>query len=83
MTELEKFRVLLPHMIEHNHEHSKELLKWAKVLEEAQNTDAADAVKKAFSSAEEVIRQLRKALDLTGGPVLSQEAGHQHHHHGH
>ncbi|MDA8161530.1 MAG: hypothetical protein M0022_01295 [Desulfobacteraceae bacterium] len=81
MTELEKFRVLLPHLIEHNHEHTKELLKWAKALDEAGNPDAASAVRKAFLSAEEVTRQLKTALDLAGGPVSGHEKARHHHEH--
>lgn len=79
MTEIEKFRILLPHLIEHNDEHAKEFLRWIAVLEEAGLSDAASALKKAILSSEEVTMHLKTAMDLTGGPL----SGHEIHHHGH
>lgn len=80
MTEIEKFRTILPHLIEHNDEHAKEFLRWIAVLEEAGLSDAASALKKAILSSEEVTKYLKAAMELAGGPLSGHEHHHGHHH---
>lgn len=81
MTEIEKFRILLPHLIEHNDGHAQEFLRWIAVLEEMGMSDAAAALKKAVLSAEDVTRHLKTALELTGSPLSGHKTDHHHHEH--
>ncbi|MGB9712610.1 MAG: hypothetical protein ACP5J5_00630 [Dissulfurimicrobium sp.] len=81
MTEIEKLRILLPHLIEHNEEHAREFLRWTSVLEEAGMPDAAAALKKAAFSSGDVTKHLKTAMNLAGGPISGHEIGRHHHHH--
>ncbi len=82
MTDLEKLRVLLPHWINHNKEHGSEFLRWAKLCEDSDNAEVAEALRKAIGTTEQVSRELEHVLDLAGGPI--EDPGlHGHHHHEH
>ncbi|MBN2043558.1 MAG: hypothetical protein JW757_00955 [Anaerolineales bacterium] len=75
MNETDKLRVLIPHWIEHNHEHAEEFSQWA---EKAANASgdllaAVEAIKAANQA-------LAAGLEKLGGGLPHQ---HQHHHHHH
>jgi hypothetical protein len=72
MKDIDKLRVLLPHWIEHNDEHSAEFREWALRAGEAQQDllEAAQLLEDATASLESAMKKL-------GGP-LSLEGQHSH-----
>ena len=72
MNEEEKLRVLIPHWIEHNNEHSSEFRRWAGEAGSAQ----ADILL-AAEMMHHVNKPLMTALEKLGGPLPSS---HNHHH---
>jgi hypothetical protein len=72
MKDADKLRVLLPHWIEHNDEHSAEFREWALRAGEAQQDllEAAQLLEDATASLESAMKKL-------GGP-LSLEGQHSH-----
>lgn len=66
MNEKEKLRVLIPHWIEHNHEHAEEFRRWAGPAS-SELMAAAEAIARANES-------LSTALEKLGGALSS------HHH---
>lgn len=76
MKDSEKLRSLIPHWIEHNHEHAAEYLKWAEKAGEV-----ADSIREAATALDKVNWSLKHALDELGGPVDYQHPPHHHHHH--
>lgn len=79
MTEVEKVRVLLPHLIGHNSSHEEEFIKWAQVLRESGETEAVVLLEQAIQSLREAGRALSKALEKIGGPLEGKKQGHHHH----
>ena len=71
MNELDKLRVLIPHWIEHNEEHARELRQWA---EQAGAVEADILL--AAERMHHVNEPLIQALEKLGGPLPSE-----HHHH--
>ena len=78
MKESEKLRALIPHWIDHNHEHAAEYLKWAEKVGEAEEN-----IKEAANALDKVNWALKHALDELGGSVENQQPPHHHHHHHH
>ncbi len=78
MTEVEKVRVLLPHLIEHNHGHGDEFAKWAQVLSECGQGEAAALMEKAIKDIEKANQALVQALEKIGGPLEGHTHGHHH-----
>ena len=78
MTEIEKLRALLPHWIEHNHDHALEFGRWADTAEQAGHQAAADLIRQAMQGVQQANDDLAKALDALGGPVTVE--GHHHTH---
>lgn len=76
MEDKEKLQVMLPHWIEHNGEHGKEFSKWAALLEEAGEKEAATLLTQAVSSLRTAEFFLKQALEKVGGPAKTD-----HHHH--
>ena len=81
MTEIEKVRVLLPHLIEHSHSHEQEFAKWASVLDENGRQEAAILMNEAIAHLREAAQRLDAALAEIGGPLEGKGKGHHHHHH--
>jgi hypothetical protein len=79
-TTTEKLRILLPHWIEHNHNHEAEFEKWAALVRAEGQGSLAALLDKAVASMAETDGLLKKALAEVGGP---SECGHEHHHHHH
>jgi len=77
-TGIEKLRILLPHWIEHNHNHGMEFKQWAETLRREGAEEVAALLEKAIASMEETDRVFDQALGIIGGPL-----GGHHHHHGH
>jgi rubrerythrin len=80
MTEVEKVRVLLPHLIEHNHSHEKEFAKWATVLASNGQQEAAALMNEAIDHLQKAAQGLEAALTRIGGPLKGKDHHHQHHH---
>jgi len=78
-TSMEKLRVLLPHWVEHNHQHREEFRKWAAQVREEGHPDLAELLDQAIGSMAATDGILEQALSAIGGP----DAGHHHHHHDH
>ena len=76
MKDSEKLRALIPHWIEHNHEHAAEYLKWAEKAGEGSKD-----IKEAAAALDKVNWALKQALDELGGPVEHKHPPHHHHHH--
>lgn len=72
MKDIDKLRVLLPHWIEHNDEHSTEFREWAQRAGEAQQD-----LLKAAQLLEDTTASLESAMKKLGGP-LSLEGQHSH-----
>lgn len=79
MTEIDKARVLLPHLIEHTRSHGEEFAKWADILRQHGQGEAAELMTRAGRSLQEADHTLAQALAKIGGPL----AGHHHDHHSH
>ncbi|HEY84496.1 MAG TPA: hypothetical protein G4N96_05205 [Chloroflexi bacterium] len=69
MNDQEKLRVLIPHWIEHNHEHADEFRRWAE-----QAGDAAPDIQAAAEAITRANESLAAALKKLGGAA-------SHHHH--
>ncbi len=76
MTAMEKLRILLPHWIEHNHDHSEEFAKWAAIAGQEGEREIADLIGQAISSLQEAGQVMAQALEIAGGST----AGEGHHH---
>lgn len=72
MNEGDKLRVLIPHWVEHNQEHSREFRRWVE-----QAGEAAGDILEAASAMERVNDALETALEKLGGPLPHD---HLHHH---
>lgn len=68
-TELEKLSMLLPHWIEHNHNHSSEYRKWADFAKKDGLEETASFLEKAIISMGEVDNALALALEKINGEV--------------
>ena len=79
MNEQDKLRVLIPHWIEHNEEHTSEFRRWAEQAGVAQ----ADILL-AVEMMRHVNEPLTAALEKLGGPLPADHRHHhEHHHHSH
>ncbi|MFA7383465.1 MAG: hypothetical protein WC001_08435 [Desulfurivibrionaceae bacterium] len=78
-TTKEKLQILLPHWIEHNHNHEAEFKKWADLVRDEGQGGLADLLAQAVASMGETDGILQKVLAEIGGPG----EGHCHHHHHH
>jgi hypothetical protein len=79
MTDVEKVRVLLPHLIEHTHSHEKEFAKWEAVLDSNGQQEAAVLMNEAIVHLQKAALGLEETLAKIGGPLAGK--GHHHHHH--
>jgi hypothetical protein len=79
MKEIDKVRVLLPHLIEHGRSHEEEFAKWAAVLGNNGQHEAATLMNEAIGHLQAATQGLEDALAKIGGPL--QGKGHHHHHH--
>lgn len=75
MKDIDKLRALIPHWIEHNHEHAAEYLKWAE-----KGGEVADDIREAANALNKVNWSLKHALDELGGPAEYKGPPHHHHH---
>jgi len=75
----EKLQILLPHWIEHNHNHETEFKKWVDLARAEGQGALAELLDKAVASMAETDSILKKVLAEIGGPG----EGHCHHHHHH
>lgn len=78
-TTREKLQILLPHWIEHNHNHEAEFKKWADLVRSEGQETLAELLHQAVASMAETDSILQKVLAEIGGPG----EGHCHHHHHH
>ena len=69
--EQDKLRVLIPHWIEHNNEHSLEFRQWA-----GQAGDASSDILAAAESMTGVNVSLAAALEKLGGPLEYEPGEH-------
>jgi len=79
-TTMEKLQILLPHWIEHNHNHEAEFKKWADLVRSAGQGPLAELLDKAVGSMAETDDLLKKALAEIGGPGEGHHHNHHHHH---
>jgi hypothetical protein len=79
-TTMEKLRILLPHWIEHNHNHEAEFKKWADLVRAEGQGPLAELLNKAVASMAETDGILKKALAEIGGPGEGHCHDHHHHH---
>ncbi|PKN46495.1 MAG: hypothetical protein CVU58_07590 [Deltaproteobacteria bacterium HGW-Deltaproteobacteria-16] len=80
-TTMEKLRILLPHWIEHNHNHEAEFKKWVELVGSEGHAVLADLLAKAVVSMAETDTILKKVLAEIGGPGEGHHHGHHHHQH--
>lgn len=80
-TTMEKLQVLLPHWIEHNHNHEAEFKKWVDLVRGEGQAALADLLDQAVASMAATDGLLKKALAEIGGPGHGHLHGHHHHHH--
>lgn len=81
-TTVEKLRILLPHWVEHNHNHEAEFRKWAEDARAEGQPRLAQWLDEATTSMAATDEFLRKALAEAGGPA-AEPHHHPHHHHHH
>ena len=82
MTEIEKVRILLPHLIEHNQSHAQEFAKWAAILNDNGQLEAAVLMNESIAHLQQAAQRLEDALAKIGGPLEGKGSkGHHHHHH--
>jgi hypothetical protein len=77
MNEIDKVRVLLPHLIDHSRNHEQEFAKWAAVLGTNDQQEAATLMNEAIGHLQAAVKGLEDALQKIGGPLK----GKSHHHH--
>lgn len=77
METVQKLRIMLPHWIEHNHNHESEFKKWSEEVRSHGLGEVADLIDKAIAGMAETDAILNKILDKVGGP---SGASHHHHH---
>lgn len=82
-TTMEKLQILLPHWIEHNHNHEAEFKKWATLVRSEKQGALAELLDKAVASMAETDAVLKMALAEIGGPGGGHHHHHDHHHHHH
>ena len=75
MEDSEKLRSLIPHWIDHNHEHADEYLKWAEKV-----GVISEHIKEAAKALDRVNWALKQGLDELGGPIELDHPPHHHHH---
>lgn len=82
MKDVDKLRVLLPHWIEHNHEHGAEFFRWAETLA-IDTPEIAGLLRRAAEALQSAQHSLEEALHRAGGPLAapSHDSSSQHHHH--
>jgi hypothetical protein len=66
MTDIEKLRVLLPHWMEHNKEHTAEFASWAEKLSLAGHEEIAQTIHCAAEKMQQANDTLQLALNLVG-----------------
>jgi len=64
--DLTRLRVLLPHWLEHNEEHLRDLRAWAKTARDLGQGQAADLLERAVEQMEAANQELAAALDALG-----------------
>jgi hypothetical protein len=74
---VKKLRILLPHWIDHNHNHETEFRKWADAVRAEGLGEVAALLDQAIAGMAETDAVLQKILDTLGGPA---ETAHHHHH---
>ena len=77
MNDIEKLRALLPHWMEHNHEHAAEFARWAERATSAGQGEAAEIIRAAAREMEGANATLQAALDKLGGPLSLEIHDHQ------
>jgi len=82
-TTMEKLQILLPHWIEHNHNHETEFKKWVGLARSEGHGALAELLDKAVASMAATDGILKKALAEIGGPGEGHHHDHHHHHHHH
>jgi len=81
---VEKMQILLPHWIEHNHNHEAEFRQWAASARAEGSENLAGFLDKAVATMATTNEILKKALTEVGGPSKAQHPHHHdhpHHHH--
>ena len=75
MNDLDKLRIMLPHWIEHQVEHARELQTWAKRLQQAGQKDGADRLLAAANMLQQAGDHLSSLLDaVTTGEAPENQA---------
>ena len=69
MTDLDKLRVLLPHWIEHNAEHTAEFRTWMERAQGLGHGHVAEQLGTAIEKMEAANHDLQGALDHLGGAL--------------
>jgi len=77
MNDIDKFKILLPHWIEHNKNHEKEFKKWLSIIENNDEKETASLLKEAVSSLENIDDVLARIADKLG--PLPENTVHHHH----
>ena len=77
-TTIEKLRFLLPHWIEHNHNHEAEFSKWAAAARTEGSESLAALLNMAAANMAATGELLKKAGTEVGGP--GEDHHHPHHH---
>ena len=80
MNEIDKFRILLPHWIEHNKNHEEEFNKWLAIINIEGETEIASLLEKAVLSLQSIDTVLSQISDKIGASTGDDSHGHTHHH---
>lgn len=78
-TTMEKLRILLPHWIEHNHNHGAEFKKWADMIKNTEKEqEIINLIAKAINTTKEMDDVLVKILQKLGGTAKGSCHHHDH-----
>ncbi len=80
MNEIEKFRILLPHRIEHNKNHEEEFNKWLAIINLEGKAEIASLLEKAVLSLQNIDTVLSQPSDKIRTLMVKASQGHTHHH---
>lgn len=80
MNEIDKFRVLLPHWIEHNKNHEEEFNKWLSIISLNGESEIASLLEKAVLPLQNIDTVLSQISDKICTLKGETSKGHTHHH---
>ena len=83
MDNIDKFRVILKHWIDHNGGHVSEFDKWRDLMEKEGKNKIVESLDEAKRRMDSISELLGSMLEDLGGAADDDHHHHHHHHHHH